>query len=228
MPLPILKGLGINNIGLPQTGAFSLEAMRNQSNVPADTLGLIAGVLYSGAKDKEDIKKVATTIANRAKESKITPLQVITKGYTEVGEDSGAKFKPFLAGDYSRGGQDVADESYRIARELFSGTFVPVGTFNSMVANPNTGANDYYYQNLGKNYYKDVDNEFLPNKYAKPSTEMLTEFEPPIFKAPSAPQAGVDINPLKIAQSIQQGIMRSGAAIGLTLTNKPELPEYPE
>ena len=151
MPLPILKGLGINNIGLPQTGAFSLEAMRNQSNVPADTLGLIAGVLYSGAKDKEDIKKVATTIANRAKESKITPLQVITKGYTEVGEDSGAKFKPFLAGDYSRGGLDVADESYRIARELFSGTFVPVGTFNSMVANPNTGANDYYYQNQSTN-----------------------------------------------------------------------------
>ena len=36
------------------------------------------------------------------------------------------------------------------------------------------------------------------------------------------------INPVAIARNIQQGISRSGAAIALTLANKPEIPEYPK
>lgn len=131
---------------------------------PGD-IDLLAGVIYAASvpDDPEDSNKVGSVIYNRTKELGKTPMEIISKDFTEVGKDSDAKYRPFLQGDFSGGGKEAAARSYQIAKQILQGTFQSNYDFNTFSGDGKK--NSYSKVQLSKNAW-DNPNNILYKRYA--------------------------------------------------------------
>lgn len=218
MALPSLKNLGIepqNPVILPQAGAFSLGAMRTQkADVDYDVSEIKNAIGQAESRGEKEPYKFSR-FSNRKDLGNVLGKYQVTEGELK---SYSKKYlgKDITTNDFLNNSQ--LQETY-MDNKISDWKKMGIDLDN-IISNHRGGLNsrieDY------KSYIDSV-KSFLPER-----SSTLTSFESPKVKQASQPKAGVNINPVRIARDIQTGIMKSGAAIGLTLAKRPELPEYPK
>jgi len=149
----------------PSGGKFSLTP---HNNIPPSDRDILAGVIYaeSDPNNARDSNNVASVIYNRAKRMGVSPIDVISSGFTSVGKDSKAKFEPFLSGQVPKDkiSQDSSNRAYLLADALLSGKFSSLLPYTSFKGNGRVNT----YSTEPQGTFGPFDANLVRNRFAKP------------------------------------------------------------